>query len=289
MRASIYNYEGKEPTPRRSLAQTAIDTDCSTYIENEGDGRKSIRRQQSMSQAQALEEPTVEKDVEKEMDLLLVVGGDSHLTSAHASFGDKSGHRVPQPLGLAELKQHWAQIVKQRTAQAQSIDQELDNVEAELYGDVRDHRGWPKATVDPRTQENSWRDITWEPLTRSSGPPIAKDVVVGAKPWVPWGEEQLSLEESKPPMLMSSSLTHAGLSVVKPLPHISSKSPGPVPTAWPTVAEQWTVSLEKELAKDLAALEARREAERGGGQTLRRPRELMKPFEPEPHFMGLQI
>jgi len=296
----------RQSQPRRSLveaasvAETSIAAENSTYLTNEGEGRKSIRRRSSLEIKEAplvpvsdpfedpfeAEDVTHEqeaKDVTRQMDHMLVSGGDNHLTTASASFGDKVGRRVPEALGLAELKQRWAGVVKQKTEKAQSIDQELEDAEAEIFGDIRDRRRWPKSALDPRTKGQSWRDVSWEQLTRSSGPPAAKNVVIGAKPWVPWGGEELSEEEAKPPMLMSSSLVHAGLSLTQNQPAISSTPPGPTPTAWPTVAEQWMVSLEKELANDLAVLEARREAERGGGQTLRRPCELSSiPQDSEP-------
>lgn len=275
---SLYTYEGGDPVvgkrgslsgtqPVRRSLRGSVSEVPSTYIDKEGEGRKSIRQRQSLLQI-AEAENVVEKSVEKEMEKALHAG-ENHLTTANASFGDKIGRRVPDALGLDELQQRWANVVKQRNAQAAGIDQELDDLEAEIYGDIRDRRKWPKSAVDPRTQNGSWRDITWEPLTRGSGPPPAKDVAIGAKPWVPWADP--AEEAAKPPLSLTSSLTHAGLSMAKPAPHISSKPSGPAPTAWSTVAEQWVTSLEKELANDLAVLEARREAERGGAQTLRRP------------------
>merc|ERR1719335_28905 len=102
---------------------------------------------------------------------------------AHRSFSE--GQPLPEPLGLQQWRNLWGQTVHERVERSERSDKELDDIEAELYRDIRTRHDWPEDTQDPRPSR--WRGIAWEPITSVHQAPNA--FVPGRAPWIPLAED----------------------------------------------------------------------------------------------------
>lgn len=208
----------------------------------------------------------------------LTLESPKHHLETESSFSQNKS--MPQAIGMDQWKKRWDHMVNGRLEDAGEPDEELEGIEAELYADIRERRSWPKSTGDPRPGASTWRDRAWAPLERGAGPDPTKPFVAGQKPWIPLAEEPPLLHE--PPEISSRkrasadrTSAHARLAATGRLDLEDGEA---VPESWPTAAVQWVKACEDELSYDLQNIKERRERQRGGGQTPRRPAVGVSPY-----------
>lgn len=87
------------------------------------------------------------------------------------------GAEIPSPYAHHEtldpgLHSSWRRMVQERSLFEQSPDDELNSIEAELYGHIVSRQRWPEESPDPRRQGAVWREVAWQPIDRTAGAPL---------------------------------------------------------------------------------------------------------------------